>query len=615
MEVTNEQVGKWLLLGIILSDLVKLIMLLACKINRKFSLRKDGWLQFYTITTYTTLWLTVWGFSPISNWYKEKIVSFLFNNTIKDGELSVLVLILLCFLFVPIYKHIAQLVRDNYLISARYLSPLITILCLYLYHRFFSNDYTFVSISQKELLNNIKLLDLPAILLIVYLIILLFYCLFEQRSKPIYRSNLLVDGPLTDMGEDEYDRGKYYDSLIKTISTSFGNKGRALSIGLVNRWGEGKTSFIKFLKKEFLSDSNTLFIEFNAWNSSNGNNLTLDFFQTLDHELSMYIDTGTVLRKYAKNLSNIDNPFNPFRYVPDNWIRDKSNKEYFDDINSMLDKLGKRIIVAIDDLDRLDGKEMFSVFQVIRNSANFDNAVFLTPFDKEYVICSLTEMKIHNPIDYIKKIFDAEISLPPISKYHRIKTFETCFSEALKKLNDLDIDSDKWIRHQINDILIKSGRTAFDTVKYSSVGQTMFEIIKNKRDVTRFVNSLVVTLRDSHGIVYLLDVFIFELIKYLDINLFRKLFESEDWYDVSTGSNNFLKIKVINAEVHQRMLDSIDNPNLRTIIDRLLRDLLAMPLSNDFNASNSFHYASKFDNYHQFNEAGIDENDMDNLFN
>ena len=614
MVITNEQVGKWLLLGIVLCSLVILISISIWQINKRFSFRKNALQQICRIALYTILWMALWVFSPMSNLFNEKIVPLLFNSTLDDGKHTVLILVLTGLLIFSFYNRIAKIIQYRFLLSADFLSPLITVLCLYCYYRFLSNEYIFVSVFQDDTRKILKVLDIPALALIFYVIPLLFQSLFKEKNIPIYDSNLFVDSPLDDIEEDEYERRKYYDSLIETLSTSLGKKGKALSIGLVNRWGEGKTSFIGFLKREFLKDSNTLFIEFNAWYSSNSTNLTLDFFQTLDHELSKHIYTGSVLRNYAKSLTNIDSPLNPFKYLPDNWIGDKSNKEYFNAINSLLNKLGKRIIVVIDDLDRLDNKEVFSVFQVIRNSANFDNMVFITPFDKEYVIHSLSEMKIHNPGEYVKKIFDVEISLPPINKYHLIRMFDVFFKESLKKLNRLDAESKKKIIYQIDQILLASERTGFDTSKYSIVGQTISDTFRNKRDLIRFVNSLIVTLRDSHGIVYILDVFILELIKNLDNGLFRKLFESKDWYNVENGSNNFLEIKVINNVVYNRMLETVLNEDLRALVDKLLRNLLALPLSNDFNEAYSFYYASNFDNYHQFNESGISKNDIDNLF-
>lgn len=564
---------------------------------------------------YSTIWMAIWFFTPISNLFKENLPEYLFSKDLDDGSNSTLVVVLTLLMVLPLVLRGKKLVENRYVIPLKYLSPFLAIIYLYWYYRLFTNDFYFYSIFKEETQRSLKILDLPILALVIFIILALFYSVFQLKAKEAKDSLMIVDSPLRDQEKDEYDRSQFYKSLIETLGTSQGTLERALSIGLVNKWGEGKTSFIGFLKKEFLKDENTIFIEFDPWYSTNSNNLTLDFFQTLDDELSKYIYTGSLLRKYAKSLTNIDSPLNPLKYLPAQWISEKSNEQYFQDVNSLLRKLNKRIIVAIDDLDRLDNKEVFAVFQVIRNSANFSGMVFITPFDKEYVHYSLDKLNIYNPQDYLKKIFDVEISLPPINERQLTRVFDSMFKQTLEKLNKIDIESKKKIIEQFEEILLSNRPTIVSTVKYSMIGRTIFNLFRNKRDLIRFVNSLVVSLRDSHDTVYLLDVFILELIKYLDIGLFRQLFETKAWISIKEGSNNFLKIYELNQNEVDKMIMAVHNKNLHGVLNQLLGELVVMPLSNDFNSDFSFHYASNYSNYHQFNYEGVSRKDLNDLFN
>ena len=588
--------------------------MLIWKMTDNYKLREGIASQILNCVLYSIIWIAIWMFSPISTFFKDKVVGYLFNSDLKDGSYTVLVIIFTIVASIPLYLYGAKLLKDKFHISLKNFSPFISTLCLYWFYRLFSNDYHFYSIFQGEQIGILKILDLPVIVLMVYGGIACFYSIFQAKNENIYNSMMVVDSPLLEKENDEYDRSQFYKSIINTLSSSIGQKDKALSIGIVNKWGEGKTSFIGFLKKEFLNDNNTIFIEFNPWYSSNSSNLTMDFFQTLDQELSRYIHTGSLLRKYAKSLTNINSPLNPFKYLPDNWVSEKSNLKYFQDINALLLKLNKRVIVTIDDLDRLDNKEVFAVFQVIRNSANFDKLVFITPFDKEYVVHSLSELKIHKPEDYLKKIFDVEFSLPPISKPHLIRAFEIILKEAVQKLNKLKAESKKEFSNQIDQILQDSGLSFVDTVKYTVINKVMFENLRNKRDLIRFVNSLVINLRDSHEIVYLPDIFILELIKYIDVGFFSKLFETRNWITVGSGSINFLKINDLNEHEVEEMLKFVSDVDRSKALKELLTNLVSLPLSNDFNSDFSFHFASNYSSYHQFNYDGVAKNDIDDLF-
>lgn len=625
MVITNELIGKIILLSFVFGSVMALSLIHLSYLRRNYILRKDIGRQIWNTTVHSTLFVAVWFFTPISTFFKDSIITFLFNKDLKNGEYSYLVFFLVIISVIPLFSGRTILQKNRYLVPLKYFAPLISIFLLYGYYRFFSNEYIFYSVLQSDEKLMIKTLDLVMVVVLIYTSIAFVYSICEVKQKKTYSSLLLVDSPLADKAEDEFDRRKYYKSTIETLSTVNGKDGKALSIGLVNRWGEGKTSFIRFLKEELERDTHTLFIEFNAWHSSNGNNLTLDFFQNLDYELSKYVYTGSVLRKYAKNLTNINSVFNPFKYLPDNWIGEKSNKEYFKIINSLFTKLGRRVVVVVDDLDRLDNKEVLEVFRVIRNSANFNNVVFITPFDKEYVVHSLRDMKIHNPEDYIKKIFDVEISLPAISELHMTRIFGDYFRNALRKLNQLNADDEDKLNDQISRILENSRLVLTTRSKYTVISIKLFKYLKTKRDSIRFINSLVVTLRDSHDLLYLPDVLLIELIKYINVTVFRELFETKDYF-ISKSKNGshikenhlfyegidgsaFIPMSSYNIKDKIGKLDYNEKDDILELIEALFSE----PLSNDFNHKHSFYYSNNYSSYHQFNEPEL-RKDIEDLF-
>lgn len=68
--------------------------------------------------------------------------------------------------------------------------------------------------------------------------------------------------------------------------------------------------------------------------------------------------------------------------------------------------MGKRLVILIDDCDRLFGNEILQVFKFLRNIVDFNNIFFIIIFDYDFVINLL---KLENEIvkleEYLKKIF------------------------------------------------------------------------------------------------------------------------------------------------------------------------------------------------------------------
>ncbi|KKX47284.1 P-loop NTPase fold protein [Sphingobacterium sp. IITKGP-BTPF85] len=420
---------------------------------------------------------------------------------------------------------------------------------------------------------------------------------------------------MEDAEYDQYKRTQVYQSFIYSIRNNKFSKSRALSIGLVNKWGEGKTSFLNFLKKDLKSHEDTIIVDFNPWYSTNANNVTYDFFQTLDVELSKYIYTGSLLRKYAKSLTNLNSVYNPFKYLPGSLLDEKSNKEYFNSINTLICKIDKRIIIIVDDLDRLDNKEVFNVFQVIRNSADFSNTIFVTPFDKEYVLNSLLDNKIHKPIEYLKKIFDVELTLPHISQEFLSLLANELLLDAVKDRSEEIGKTPPNIysfEQQVQQILNGS----IEIGKSRIIKSVILNKLINKRDLNRFCNSVKISIQSSRFFVYLPDFLILELIKYLDIAVYRKLMENDNyWISIpSMEQTHDEKKDLYNLRIRFN-LKSVDNQlkismkhfdilecenvkNNETII-RLIKELFLEPSANEFQAKFAFCYINNFSHYHR----------------
>ena len=75
----------------------------------------------------------------------------------------------------------------------------------------------------------------------------------------------------------------------------------------------------------------------------------------------------------------------------------------------------KKLIIFIDDIDRLDKSEVMAVIKLIRNSANFFNTIFVVSYDKEYLTNAITSISDQGEI-FLEKIFQVELNPPSFDK-------------------------------------------------------------------------------------------------------------------------------------------------------------------------------------------------------
>ena len=205
---------------------------------------------------------------------------------------------------------------------------------------------------------------------------------------------------------------KYAETLVKKLKNTDLSK-ESLAVGITGEWGSGKSTFLNTMKKEIKKEDFAEIVEFNPWLCNSPEQVTQDFFATLIDKLSPKHSTlSRDINKYAKLLNKMAKAsLSIFGIDLDLTPGDDSLDELKENISKKLAKLPKKVVILIDDTDRLEGNEVFEILRLIRNTADFKNVIYIATYDKEYVTDVLKENKINDPDNYLEKIFQTEVHL------------------------------------------------------------------------------------------------------------------------------------------------------------------------------------------------------------
>lgn len=303
------------------------------------------------------------------------------------------------------------------------------------------------------------------------------------------------DQPIESNKEDILGRHPFAQSLGNAI-LSYKEKD-SIVIGLFGEWGSGKTSIINMalenidlVSKNKTANEKPIIIKFNPWNYSDQNQLITQFFEQLSITLKRVNHTENA-KKAGEKLETYANFFKPLSLIPTigpiaslisellknvgdaskGWGNLKAN-----DLNSIRAELNKllgeqphKIIVVIDDIDRLNNTEIRQIFQLIKSLGDFPNTIYLLAFDKNVVINALEKVQEGSGIEYLEKVVQIPFETPLISK----QEVERLLCNQLDKIIK-DIPEDKW------------DQTYWENIYHSGLKY----FFKNIRDVTRYINSL-----------------------------------------------------------------------------------------------------------------------------
>src|SRR5690606_33391663 len=71
-----------------------------------------------------------------------------------------------------------------------------------------------------------------------------------------------------------------------------------------------------------------------------------------------------------------------------------------------------KLIIAVEDIDRMDPDEIIHVLRIMRVSGDFSNTVFILPYDKAALLQQLEQKNLSS--SYLEKFIQQEWYLPPI---------------------------------------------------------------------------------------------------------------------------------------------------------------------------------------------------------
>lgn len=366
------------------------------------------------------------------------------------------------------------------------------------------------------------------------------YIYIGKEWKNITASSLLEDNAdIGDESNDKLSRSTYAKHVADFINTTISEK--AIAISITSEWGFGKTTFLKFIEKQLdLKDSDgekrNIVVHFNPWKFEKSEQMLLHFFDSLEGEFEKFDDqqVAAKIKDYSDKLTEVDDSAIT-KIIKESVTTivggDKTLSDRYESLNSAIERAGKRIIVIMDDLDRLSAEELISVLRLIRNTADFRNTFFIAAFDQNYVLNSLAEARnATNKENFLQKIFQLEVALPPIGK----NVINELFKEYLE-FDKFSIEE----RNRFEEILYKTNNPErlkilynnfFNNNNDNSFYSSVIDIenfLRNVRDVKRFVNSFKLAYSTIASEVDLYDLLTIELVKYRFPSIYKLLAEQK----------------------------------------------------------------------------------------
>lgn len=311
------------------------------------------------------------------------------------------------------------------------------------------------------------------------------------------KQNFSSDKPVENESQDRFQRYNFSKRIAETIKRHESSDG--IVIGIYGAWGEGKTSVQNFIEQELKTDETVLIIKLNPWRYNDEDALIRNFLKKIADILGQELEKkknklGDFVEKYGALGGFIGIDFTQIGKS----LSEINLEDWKNEIDDFLKESTSKLVIFVDDIDRLDKQEIYSLFRLVKLTGDFSNTTYILSFDEMMVASAIGErFGAGNELsgqNFLEKIIQVPLKIPQ-AQISALKTY--CFELVDKAIDESEIklsqsEEQRFVYQFTDSILIR---------------------LKTPRLAVRYGNSLSFALPLLKGEVNHIDLMLIEALK------------------------------------------------------------------------------------------------------
>ncbi|RZK35772.1 MAG: hypothetical protein EOO61_11400, partial [Hymenobacter sp.] len=316
--------------------------------------------------------------------------------------------------------------------------------------------------------------------------------------------------------EDEFDRYPFAAKLAGLIASHQSPYGLVISV--YGQWGEGKSSFLDFIETATTLLSNqqperfkTTIIKFNPWRFSTEDQLLMSFFSELWAALcaGRTVDRDEeIIKEKIFNYAQILGARRSAAIISDELANEElsrfealSSLETLKiDINRIIKATYSKVLIIIDDSDRLSNEEVENTLRLVKLTADFSNTTYLIGLNHKMVAEAIGQRYPGSTTkagaQFLEKIVQVPLHLPPIQPTQLRRYLQARLDEVLSRTGKPDRLPDQ------------------DKIRcYNALEESVLVLNPNPRSIYRLANVLLVAIPLLEDEANLTDIILIEALR------------------------------------------------------------------------------------------------------
>ena len=217
------------------------------------------------------------------------------------------------------------------------------------------------------------------VLLVLSSVLILF--LAEQRSKAPDVPKDCSDDPRVSLDEAWPERR----DLAKQIAECIRHEGKP-TYAIYGDFGSGKSSMLNFIDEALRSDprKKPIIVRFNGWLPGSKDNLADQLLSDIATECSKEFYVPQLRRTALKVARTVATSVPHFGGLTE-WLPEETQGDVVGDLKSALARLPRRVVVLVDEIDRMRKEELIVLLKLIRGFSSLPHLNFVCALERRQV--------------------------------------------------------------------------------------------------------------------------------------------------------------------------------------------------------------------------------------
>lgn len=322
----------------------------------------------------------------------------------------------------------------------------------------------------------------PAILLLLCIMLLspLIRSYWPRPIKTIPQQYFIADEEIGHKSEDLLERKSQAKSFAEAVLESGAHPG--LIFGVEGPWGVGKTSFINLAERYWSkAEDRVIVCRFEPLRYASEPDLADRLIRDLSGSIQRKIfapEFRPTASRYSRLIKGkADVSFLGFKLSLE--PSPETVDELLEDINEVLKRIGRRVIIVIDDLDRLDAKTTNNVLFATRQTFKLSQATYVLCYDTEILAGSQDEGS--RAREFLEKFVTVKLSLFVDSS--NIRDFlQRDWQQVDSHLGSIPSDTMVKLGAVLNELA---------DILHGELASSYLPLVGDMRKVKRFVNAML----------------------------------------------------------------------------------------------------------------------------